>query len=111
MTNNLVMIAATDATSAGKDIEDFEEMSRACMKAVANHWLVTDDDQRFMGACFAIYTLADDEMQERVHYTMNMLKELSAAMRFERTFNLDELITSNIEPLPLIKWWKEVKEG
>lgn len=106
--DNLILIVATEAKSAGEGVEDFEAMSRACMKQAVNHWMVTDDGQRFHGACVAIYELADDTMKERVKHTLDMLRGLSAASS-GLPIDFSQMMAGDVEPLPLVKWWQEVK--
>lgn len=104
-----MMIIVSEAKGRAEGIQDFEEMARVCMDVAANHWMVTDENEQFRGALAAILTLADNEYKPRVERTIELQKALSAAASGVPVDFGSALESSDIEPVPLMKWWHEIK--
>ena len=101
---NLLAIAGTEAERACKGIEDLQERCKAAMQATRNHWLVTDEDERFHAAVAAIYATSDENTQDRIRKELNILRTLSAGATGVVVQFPD---VEEFEPIGLLRLWQE----
>jgi hypothetical protein len=73
-------IAATEAKSAAERASNLDERIELAMKAVKNHWLVTNDSERFQSAVAAVYALSNEEEQDRIKADLEALKVINAVI-------------------------------
>jgi hypothetical protein len=94
---------------------DLEQRCRKAMKAAANHWMVTEDQQQFKGAIGAVLLAKEttEEEKARINATVRSLAAFNA-MVSGVPVDLDAMIKNADEgpaPIPLVKWWHEVKDA
>ena len=107
MNTNVISIVSAECKHAAEGKETLEERIEAAFSVARNHWLTTDDNERFQGGVTAIYELSDEETRERITQEMDALKTLNAMLSgvpvdFER-FNEQ---TKKMKPIGLMKKWK-----
>ncbi len=115
MTNNIVLIAAVDAEAAANGAgPDAEEKLRAAMRATARHWMATDENEQFLGACEGAARVLDSQDRARVEASLRLLQGLAAASNgvpVDFASLLPDDAETAPEPFPLQKWWREIKDG
>ena len=99
---------ACEAREAGKGIDDLEERAKACMKAAHNHWMATDETEQFNGAVAGLSFLSNEEEKERINESIQISNAFGAAMSGVPV-DFTEIAKAEVEPIPLMKWWNEVK--
>ena len=107
MNTTTIAIVAAECKHAAEGKETLEERIQAAFDVARNHWLITDDNERFQGGVAAIYELSDEDTRERIKQEMDSLRTLSAMLSgvpidFDR-FN-DQ--TKELKPIGLMKKWK-----
>lgn len=103
MNNTIISIVATECRHAAEKETTLDDRIAAAMNVAKDHYLTTDNDERFRGAIAAIYELSDEETRYRIKEEMDALKYLSA-MLSDVSVNLDAM--PKIEnPIGLIKTW------
>ena len=78
---------------------------RIAFKVAKNHWMITDEDEQFRGACGAIlhHSMGDDK--ERIEAEMRQLRAIAALMSGAQV----EIPESTHEPIGLVRIWREGK--
>lgn len=111
---NFHLVAATiQSDCAGEP--DLERRFRKAMKAAKDHWMVTNDQDQFRGAIGAVLLSKEttDDEKERINATVQSLAALNA-MISGIPVDVGAMLKrqeEGPEPLPLVKWWSEVKEA
>lgn len=86
MSDNLLMIAATEAkgaverTVAAHPNASLEDRLRAAFEVTRHHWLVTDEDTQFRAGIGGVLLTADDDEKARIQAELQTLQTLGAAM-------------------------------
>lgn len=107
--DNTDLIAITEAESAAKGKETLEERLEAAMNATKDHWLLTDEDRRFMAAVGGVLLVSNEEEQERIKSEVSILKTISAGCSGV-PIKIEELLKqSRTEPIGMMKMWKKIK--
>jgi hypothetical protein len=107
MNTTIISIVAAECKRAAEGKETLEERIDAVFEVARNHWLTTDENERFQGGVAAIYELSDEDTRERIKQEMDSLRTLSAMLSgvpvdVER-FNEE---TKEMKPIGLMKKWK-----
>lgn len=114
MPSNIVLIAAVDAEQAARSAgPDAEDKLKAAMGATARHWMATDENEQFLGACEGAARVLDAEDRARVETSLRLLQGLAAAssgVPVDFGALLPEDPEKAPEPFPLQKWWREIKD-
>lgn len=101
-----ILVAITELRHTANKPGTLEERLKATMLEAKNHWLVTDDDERFRSAIGAVLLESTEEEQARINSEMRVLNVLSAAMRGVGVdWSALEAEADN-EPLGLVQMWK-----
>lgn len=106
-------LIGTECKAACAGEKDFETRVKKAMKPVKDgHWMFPDDDISFRGAIAGVL-MAEETTQEekdRIAHTLNGLRSL-AALISGVPVDMDAMVEeqSKMEPVPLVKWWHEVK--
>jgi hypothetical protein len=104
----VVMVAAMIQAEANLSVDDtLEERCRKAMKIGQNHWMITDEDERFRASVGAVILASNDEERERISSELAGLRMLSAAISGVPV-DFDQLPTQE-NPVGLMKIWRELK--
>lgn len=110
----MIAIAATEARDAIKEPKDLEDRIRQAMRATVDHWMCTNEQDRFAAALAAALELTTDpDEKERFEATLELLRTLSAATS-GISVNMDPAL-ERIERTPggavqVAKIWQEIKK-
>lgn len=105
--DNMVMIGAQMIHAEAKiKLEDsIEDRLKAAMKVGRNHWMITDEDQRFRASCGAVLLDATEEERERIGDELHNLRVLNALITGVSS-NIDAMREQE-NPIGLLKLWKD----
>lgn len=108
-------LIGTECKYACEGEPDFEKRVKKAMKPVAQgHWMFPDDDISFRGAIAGVLMATDttEEEKARISHTLKGMRSLAALMNGVPV-DLERLADDqkSMEPIPLVKWWNEVKEA
>jgi hypothetical protein len=109
---NAALIAAMEAKAAAQRVAgDTEAVVKAGMRATYGHWAALDEDDQFKAAIVGVSGLLPEEEQERLRQTLESLRDLSALLSGVPVdlAVLTEGIETRDPPLPLLRWWHEIK--
>lgn len=108
-----LLVAQTTAATVG-DVVGLEPRVRACMKEAKEHWMVTDEEQRFKGALGAALLLSKGEEESALKQSIDALMKVGAALNAMQSgvpVDLEAIVeeqdSRTFEPLPLMQWWRE----
>lgn len=109
MDNPALMIAIIEAKSAAKDERTLEKKLKASMNVTKNHWMLTNEDDRFRAAIGAVLLLSNEVDKERIVKEMEQLKILSLIMSGA---SVDFMKFEKLEnPIGLMKMWGDINEA
>lgn len=75
---NSVVIAIEEIKSKLDTTKPFLDNIPIAMKEAQNHWLVTDEEERFKSACGALLLIADEENKNRLENELQGLRAISS---------------------------------
>jgi hypothetical protein len=110
MNDATMTIAAMEAREACKGETDLMERIRKAMKAVRNHWMVTDESQQFRAAIAAAILESSGDERDRIERSAKELNRVSVILSaFKAGVPVD---VEAMEPpaervIPLTKMWRE----
>ena len=106
--NQAVAIAAQCiAHEAGLTPEmSLEDRLRAVMKVGREHWMITDEDERFRASVGAALMSATDEEQEQIKTELHALRDFSALCS-GIPIDVSRIVVPE-NPVGLLALWKEV---
>lgn len=117
--NNLVLIAMTEAKAAVEKTEGgLVEKLEASMRAVSNHWMVTNKDEQFQAAIGAVMDFYGGESEEvrHIEWEIGNIKRINSVLNSASNgIQLDwETVieeSDEFESVGLINMWQEVNEN
>lgn len=117
--NNIVLIAMTEAKMSVKATEGgLIEKLKASMRAVSNHWMVTNKDEQFQAAIGAVMEFYGAESKEfrHIEWEIGNIKRINSALNSASNgIQLDwETVieeSDEFEAVGLISMWQEISES
>lgn len=70
------------------------------MLVTKNHWLITDEDERFKAAVAGVLLVVDSDTQERIRAELAFMEAITTG-GYVGDFNF--------EPVGLLRIWQEIK--
>lgn len=110
MNDAVTSICAMEAREACKGEPDLIERIRKAMKAVRNHWMVTDETQQFRAAVAAAILESTGEERERIERSAKELNRVSAmlsALQAGVPVDVEAMEPAPADVIPLAKMWRE----
>lgn len=108
-------IVALECSHACAGEQNLENRFRKSMAAARNHWMAPNDQDQFKGAIGGVLMAKEttEPEKERINSTVRSLQAINAAINgvpvdLAAVLQRQE---DGPEPLPLVKWWHEVKEA
>src|SRR4051794_9202399 len=100
-------IAIAEAKIAPEQEPDLDSQLRAAMKATHDHWLITNEEERFKAAVGAVIVISDQATRVRIAQEIRILGSVSAAITGVPV-DFSALLDDNFEPIGLLRMWKEL---
>ncbi len=101
MNNTLLKVAVAEAKAAAKGLDTLEAKIKAAMDTTRNHWLVTDEEERFQAAIHGLAATVDEATVERMRIELQFLQGIQSG-RVDLS-GIDE----DYEPIGLLKAWRD----
>lgn len=116
MNTNLMLIAITECLRTIGETQGLEDRLKASMKIAKQHWLVTDEDERFksaVGAVMQSYGHGSPEWSQ-LETELKALAQVSAMINSAQAgLSVDpasiELPPEDFKPIGLLRLWKEIE--
>ena len=108
-TNTVIMIAATDAMDACKGKKTLKAKLLAAMRAVKDHWLLTNKDEQFIAAIGGVAEISSEDDKHQILTEAKFLKAITSALNGGGVVLPQP--PDGFKPIGLIKMWCEVNEG
>lgn len=115
--SNVLMIAVAEARMAveravaADPTLDLEGRLRAAFAVTRNHWMVTNEDERFRtGVGGVLVTATDAGEKARIEAELASLRALSAAMSGVPV-DFGAVLSDKPEPIGMLAIWREGREG
>jgi hypothetical protein len=96
---NCLLIAVAEAKAAAKGLDTLGAKMKAAMDATRNHWLITDEEERFQAAIHGLAAAVDEATVERIRVELDGLQQLQAGQM--------PVIDEDFEPIGLLKAWRD----
>jgi hypothetical protein len=112
----MMMIAVTECLRTISEAQGIEDRLKASMKLAKNHWLVTDEDERFkaaVGAVMQSYGPGSPEWTQ-LETELKALAQVSSMINSAQvglSVGLDsiELPPEDFKPIGLLRMWRETE--
>lgn len=106
-------IVALECSHACAGEPDLEKRFRKSMAAAKDHWMAPGDQDQFKGAIGGVLLAKEttDDEKNRINATVRALQAINAMINGVPV-DLEAMVArqqEGPEPLPLAKWWHEVK--